>query len=153
MIPVFAGQVKSIRSVMENNKKIIAATFILLRHSGEMLMQLRDSKSKRYPNSWCFPGGTVEPNEEEVVTIVREVKEEYELDVRESDCKELMVHDLSYGVSAKVFVCRVSDDQKPVLHEGAAMQWMKIDEIKKLQLGFEQEKIIPKLEGFLQAQE
>ena len=33
------------------------------------------------------------------------------------------------------------------------MKWMKLDEIKKLRLGFEQEKIIPKLEKFLRNEE
>ncbi|TAL56942.1 MAG: NUDIX domain-containing protein [Bacteroidetes bacterium] len=129
--------------------RVTAATFIIVRPSKEILMQLRDADSKRYQNSWCFPGGTVEPDEDEIKTIIREIKEEYELDMDAEDCKELMIHDLSYGVSAKVFVCTPDADQNPVLHEGADMKWMKLDEIKKLQLGFEQEKIIPKLEEFL----
>lgn len=129
--------------------RITGATFIILRRSGEMLMQLRDGNSKRYPNTWCFPGGTIEPNEDEMKTVIREMKEEYELDVNGQDCKELMVYDLSYGVSAKVFICMINCHQNPILHEGAGMKWVKLSEIKTIQLGFEQEKIIPKLEGFL----
>lgn len=133
--------------------KITGVTFIIIRPSGEMLMQLRDVYSKRYPNTWCFPGGTIEPGEDEIKTVVREIKEEYKLNIGTGNCKELMIYDLLYGVSAKVFICTVYDEQNPVLHEGADMKWMMLDEIKKLPLGFEQEKIIPKLEGFLRPQE
>ena len=98
---------------------------------------------------WCFPGGTIEPVEDEIKTVIREIKEEYELIIGIEDCKELMTYDLSYGVSVKVFACMYYKDQEPILHEGADMRWLKLDEIKKLQLGFEQEKIIPKLEEFL----
>ena len=67
-------------------------------------MQLRDANSKRYSNFWCFPGGTIEPNEDEIQAVVREIKEEYELELSAENCKELVVYDLSYGVSSKVFI-------------------------------------------------
>jgi len=129
--------------------KITGVTFIIVRDSGEMLMQLRDTNSKRYPNTWCFPGGTIESNEDEIKTVVREIKEEYELDLNKEDCCELTTYDLSYGVSCKVFVCKIKNKQEAIMHEGADMKWMKLDEIKKIQLGFEQENIIAKLEKYL----
>jgi mutator protein MutT len=129
--------------------RITGATFIIIKDLNEILMQLRDNNSKRYPNMWCFPGGTIEPNENEIETVIREIKEEYELIIDEVDCKELMIHDLSYGVSAKVFICVISNNQNPILHEGADMKWVKLLEIKNMKLGFEQEKIIPRLEEFL----
>ncbi len=129
--------------------KITGATFIIIRPTKEILMQLRDGNSKRYPNAWCFPGGTIEPNEDEIKTIIREIKEEYELNIDAESCKELMIYNLSYGVSAKVFICIYNKNQEPILHEGAGMKWMRLEEIKNIQLGFEQDKIIPKLEEFL----
>ncbi len=130
-------------------KKITGVTFIIFRPSGEILMQLRDENSKRYKNTWCFPGGTPESGEELLTTAMREAKEEYEIEVKAENCKELMIYDLSYGVSAKVFVCLVNQNQTPKLNEGLDMKWMKLEEIKSLQLGFEQEKIIPEIEKFL----
>ncbi|MBU6142051.1 NUDIX domain-containing protein [Patescibacteria group bacterium] len=133
-------------------QRVTGATFIILNDSGEMLMQLRDNHSKRFPNTWCFPGGTIELNESELTTVTREIKEEYELELSEAACYELMAYTLSYGSACKVFVCRVQNYQKPVMHEGAEMKWMKIDEIKKIPLGFEQGEILPKLEIFLKIQ-
>jgi 8-oxo-dGTP diphosphatase len=145
------AQERNIRNVAENNmNKITGATFIIMRDSKEMLMQLRDNNSKRYPNTWCFPGGTIEPEENEIKTVIREIKEEYELDIKENDCTELMIYDLSYGVSAKVFICKCDGNQNPVLHEGADMKWVNLKEIQNMQLGFEQEKIMPALENYLQ---
>ncbi len=133
-----------------NMNKITGVLFIIIRTSGEILMQLRDNNSKRYPNMWCFPGGTKEPCESDIRTVIREVKEEYELNIGAEDCEELMIYNLSYGVSVKVFICKVTGKQSPVLREGADMKWMKLDKIKKLKLGFEQETIIITLEEFLQ---
>ena len=130
--------------------KITGVTFIALNPAGAMLMQLRDAHSERYPNMWCFPGGTIDSNEEPSETVIREIKEEYELVIKESDCTELMVYNLPYGVSAKVYVCRLAQGQTPVLNEGADMKWMEMEEIEKLQLGFGQQVILPELKEYLQ---
>lgn len=116
--------------------RITGVTFVIIRPSWEILMQLRDGNSK-------------ESSEDELKTVIREIEEEYGLIIDTKDCKELMVYELNYGVSAKVFICMCDEDKKPVLHEGADMKWMRLDDIKKIKLGFEQEKIIPKLEKFL----
>ncbi len=132
--------------------KRTGVTFIIVNPSKQILMQLRDSNPKqRYSNMWCFPGGTIEKGEKETETVIREIKEEYELIMEQKDCYELMIYNLSYGVSAKVFVCFILNNQNPVFNEGAAMQWMNLNQIKKIKLGFEQEKIIPELEKFLKS--
>lgn len=101
---------------------------------------------------WCFPGGTIEPNEDSLATVIREAKEEYNLEIRDTDCEKLMIYDLPYGISVEVFLCRLQQNQNPTLNEGADMRWMEMDEIKNLQLGFGQEVILPRLKEFLQIQ-
>lgn len=64
-------------------------TFILLRPSGEILMQLRDDGKGRqipYPDMWCFPGGGKDEGETYLKTTLREVREEYELDIDADSC-------------------------------------------------------------------
>ncbi len=129
--------------------KTTGVIFIIIRPSGEMLMQLRDGNSTRYPHMWCFPGGSVDEGEEPVFTVIREIDEEYELKIRPEHCQKLMEYTLSYGSNVVVFVCNVDADQRTVMHEGADMRWMRFDEIKKIELGFEQKQIHPKLEIFL----
>ena len=112
-------------------------------------MQLRDNNIQRYPNMWCFPGGTIEGGEDVLSTIIREAKEEYEVNLESKNCRFLMEYELPYGSIAKVYVCKMDDSQYPKMHEGAEMKWMKIDEIKNFSLAFEQNVIIPYLEKFL----
>lgn len=133
------------------------AMFIILRPDGTVLMQLRDAKSKFYPNMWCFPGGGCSGDEEPIDTVIREAKEEYGLNLEKSTCRFLMEYQLllpeNYCPTAYIFICPIDLEQEPILNEGVDMKWMKINEIKKIELGFEQKIIIPKLEEFLRFRE
>ncbi len=45
-----------------------------------------------------------------------------------------------------VFICPIDHTQEPVLHEGADMKWMTLDEIKNIDIGFFQNDIVEMLE-------
>lgn len=122
--------------------------FLLMRSDKKILMQLRDDRSAFFKNMWCFPGGACDPGEDYIDTAIREAYEEYEITVEKEDCFLLMKRILD---KMHIFICQVHDDQKPVLKEGADMQWMSIEEIKKLVLGFDQDDIVLKLEAYLAA--
>lgn len=89
---------------------------------------------------WCLPGGGSEDGENYEKTLLREIKEEYDLDLRLEQCTYLMDY---HDGADKVYICKVNSDQEAKLKEGLAMKWMTIDEIEKLELGFHQEGIIP----------
>lgn len=133
---------------MEN--KISGVTFILVNSGGQILLQFRDQYSKHYQNMWCFPGGSLERNETPLQALLREVKEEFNIILDLDKCTELMRHDLPYDESVLVFVCKVARDQLTELHEGKAIRWFEMDDIKNTELGFEQNKVVvPVLEKFL----
>lgn len=135
------------------NEKHTSSTFIPVRQSGEILMQLRDDGNGKiipYPNMWNFLGGGVEGNESNIEAAVREAKEECNLEVGADSYRLIFVYDHDNTVSDHVYVCDVSSSWEPEMNEGREMRWMKLEEVKNLQLGFEQEKIIPELEKFLQ---
>jgi 8-oxo-dGTP diphosphatase len=70
--------------VDENTSKAIGATVVLRRPDGTILMQLRDDgrgTSIPYPNMWNFPGGAVEPDEEPFDAAIREIAEEFEINL------------------------------------------------------------------------
>lgn len=113
--------------------------FALIRDN-KVLMQQRDENCKRFPLMWCLPGGGSEEGESYETTLLREIKEEYDLDLKLEQCTQIMDYN---GGADKVYLCIVNSDQEPEPREGLAMKWMTIDEIEKLELGFHQDGIIP----------
>lgn len=128
--------------------KPTSATVLLQRPDGSILMQLRDDGGGTpipYPNTWNFPGGIVEPPETPVEAAVREIAEEFEINLDAADCEEVWRYAHAHAASDHIFLCKVPADTKPVLHEGAACAWKTLDEIAKLDLGFDQAKIVGRM--------
>ncbi len=119
--------------------------FALIRDN-KILMQQRDGNCKRFPFMWCLPGGARDEGEDYNTTLLREIKEEYDLDIKIEQCSYIM--DYHEGAD-KVYACHISPDQEPILKEGLSMRWMTIDEIEKIELGFHQDGIIPDLKGIV----
>ena len=137
---------------MRNNAIKTGVTFILTRPNGEILMQQRDDGQGRkipYLNMWCFPGGGREEKEDYLATVVREVLEEYSIELQREQCALIGKYDHDDIVNDNLFVCRVDGTAEPILREGRSMRWMKIQEIEKLSLAWEQNKIIFLLKKYL----
>ncbi|MFH1585823.1 MAG: NUDIX domain-containing protein [archaeon] len=57
---------------------------IVLQSDGKVLLQLRDNiESIPHPNKWGLFGGTLEEGESHLQTIIREIKEELEINLEE----------------------------------------------------------------------
>ena len=128
-----------------------AITVILMQPSGHMLMQLRDNgkgKAILYPEMWCFPGGGCDPGESPVQTVVREIYEEFHLHVDPAQCKYIStyIHD---HMDDHVYLCRIKENAKPQLHEGKAMAWKRLTGIKKINLAWQQNQILPAIEKYI----
>ena len=54
----------------------------VIKQGDKYLIGLRSENAKYFPLHWDFPGGKLEPDEDPFEGIVREVKEETNLDVR-----------------------------------------------------------------------
>lgn len=119
--------------------------FALIRDN-KILMQQRDENCKKFPLMWCIPGGGCEEGENYERALLREVKEEYGIDLKLDQCTHLMNYNTADN---RVYVCKITDSQEPKLNEGLSMKWMTIDEVEKLHLGFHQEGIIPNLRKIL----
>lgn len=126
-------------------KKPICATALLQRPNGSILMQLRDDGNGTpipCPNMWNFPGGVVEPYEKPIEAAIREMAEEFEIIIDATDCEVIWKYTHDHAAIDHIFLCKVSADTKPILHEGADWAWMTLPEVAKLDLGFEQVKIV-----------
>jgi 8-oxo-dGTP diphosphatase len=132
-----------------------AVTVVLTKPSGEILMQLRDDGNGNvipYPNMWNFPGGAIEEGEAYIDTAVREMEEEFELKINPDNLKLVWTYGHDNTKNDYVLAGNVDSNAKLVLHEGADMQWFTLEQIKKLELGFEQAKILPYVEQFLKSE-
>lgn len=109
-------------------------------------MQLRDMNSARFPNMWCFPGGTCDPGEKFTVTAIREIAEEFDVSICNDDLELLFLRD---NEQTATFICHVRQDCKPALNECAAIEWMSIEQVEKIPLGFGHEEIIQPLKEYL----
>jgi 8-oxo-dGTP diphosphatase len=63
------------------NPKPVLVTAALIKSGNKILIAQRNPDAKNQPNKWEMPGGKVELGEDPKDTIVREIKEELDMDV------------------------------------------------------------------------
>lgn len=81
------------------------------------------------PLKWEFPGGKVEPGEDEALAIVREIREELQLDI--TVCARLEAVEYAYPsfrIRLVPFTAEVAGGELSLL-EHAAAKWVSVDEL------------------------
>jgi 8-oxo-dGTP pyrophosphatase MutT (NUDIX family) len=106
-----------------------AAAAIILVGSDGYLLQLRDPRPDIwYPGHWGLFGGGIDPGEDPVQALARELREELELELREANFFARIDFDLAglrlqrYYRSYYVVPISRADLTRLVLHEGAEMR-------------------------------
>lgn len=119
-----------------------AVGFVIPNHEGKFLMQLRDNKpSIPYSGCWVFPGATVEEGEEPLGATLREIPEEFEIDVELADVVFIGGYTRDDGVEC--FIYAYLGGKVPTkITEGQKFQFFSLEEIKDLPLGFQQNKFL-----------
>ena len=105
---------------------VLVAAAALVDNDGRVLVQQRP-KGKNMAGLWEFPGGKVEPGERLEQSLIRELKEELDIDVTEACLAPFTfashVYDDFY-LLMPLFVCRVWQGMpRPV--EEQALKWMR----------------------------
>ena len=108
-----------------------------------------------FKNYWCLPGGHIDPYENAEAAVIREVKEETNIDINpkfltymDEIFPELKIHNvvLMYFGNAKG---KVEADPKEVSETG----WFSLEEAGKLELAFNHNKALSVFRDFIQENE
>lgn len=118
---------------------------IIRNDSGEILIVKRHPKSKTDPEMWELPGGKVEKGEHFADALVREIKEETNLDVNVGDFCEAVQNDYSHKRTVQLMM--YLDDVEgsvEISEEHTEYMWASIEKIKSLELSSSFKKVLEK---------
>ncbi|MCK3683888.1 (deoxy)nucleoside triphosphate pyrophosphohydrolase [Maribellus sp. YY47] len=111
---------------------IRVACAIIIQKGKILLAQNRADSDHAF--QWEFPGGKIRDHETEEECIVREIKEELELEILVVMKLEPIEHDYGHKQIRLIpFVCSVTGGEM-VLNDHQSIKWCKPDEILKLDL-------------------
>lgn len=125
--------------------KLIVACEAYIVHDGKVLMHKRAEDKKKFPGFWIGPGGHVDEGEDVLTAVIREVKEETGVLVKEKDVTLKVLafhHHLDRGEvwMEYLFSAKIPSDQKVKSTAEGKSGWIKVDELMKLEKVFEPSK-------------
>ena len=110
---------------------ILVACALIINKQNKLFAARRSSKMS-LPLKWEFPGGKVEPNESVEHCLIREIREE--LNVEIEIVKELPANKHSYSsitIQLNPFICKIVRG-KVILSEHMEFKWLSADELLDL---------------------
>jgi 8-oxo-dGTP diphosphatase len=132
-------------SYNKNNKLHIVAVVAVIRNNlGKYLVLKRSEKEIAYPGLYTFPGGKVEDNDTIEETLINEVKEEANLDLKPG---KILLKDKSFirpdDQTVKVFsyLCEVvNSDNVKISDDFTDYKWVSFEDLKNIShVGIEDE--------------
>jgi len=114
----------------------LAASAIIVRGDGRVLIGRRNDLKKIAPGLWETIGGKIENNETAEECIRREIWEEIRSGVDSLEFFRHYVYRLSpeFEVRTEVFIVRLTDDPSPNEEDFSQIRWIKCDEMKTYNL-------------------
>jgi mutator protein MutT len=108
-----------------NSKKQSYADAIIRNDKGEILLLRRSITDTFHPDCWSLPGGKIEKDEAPELAVVREVKEETNLDVNSATL--LLTKEIENG-SIFYFLCEVKDLSTIILDNDEHISYIFIEQ-------------------------
>ncbi len=118
---------------------------IIKNDNNEILIVKRHPKSKTDPEMWELPGGKVEEGEFFTDALVREIKEETNLNVNVGDFAEAIQNDYSHKRTVQIMMyLDVEDGEVKISEEHTDWMWADIKKIRTLDVSTSLEKMLKK---------
>jgi len=109
---------------------MLRVTCAIIIHNEKILICQR-SNTMSLPLKWEFPGGKVEPGEDETRTIVREIKEELHLDIEVTKRLQPVEHDYpAFRIRLVPFIAKMIGGEL-LLEEHADARWIAVNELNR----------------------
>jgi len=90
-------------------KKVVYVTSAILLDGGNRIFMTKRPEDKIYPGFWEFPGGKIEAGESPEEALIREMKEEVDVDISPGDLTpfEFISHNYpEFHVIVLLYICR-----------------------------------------------
>jgi 8-oxo-dGTP diphosphatase len=132
-------------SYNKNNKlHIVSVVAVIRNNEGKYLVLKRSEREIAYPGMYTFPGGKIEDNDTIEETLIKEAKEEANLDLKPG---KILLKDKSFirpdDQTVKVFsyLCEVKNsDNIKISDDFTDYKWVTSEELKKIShVGIEDE--------------
>jgi len=131
-------------------RTILVSAVIMVDVDGRILLAQRP-KGKSMAGLWEFPGGKVETGETPERALIRELKEEIDIDITEACLAPFTFASHTYEdfhLLMPMFLCRRWDGIiQP--REGQALKWVRIDRLKDYPMPPADEPLIAMIRDFL----
>lgn len=130
------GEVLDRDTIHKNNIMHLEVYCIIINNKREILLQKRAACKKHNPNVYALTAGHVETGEDLRTAMVRELKEELSLDVKEEDLKVYMdrmikIREKNSNVSYYFYIICNKKEDDFILQEDevSEVKWFTVDEL------------------------
>jgi len=116
---------------MSQEEKIIGVTqkAIVIRGDGKFLAILRSKTAPSYPEAWDLPGGELDYGEDPMGGIIREIKEETGLDVKNLKPFDTYGRENPVGFWVTIaYSCEAVTDEVTLSYEHSEFKWVNREE-------------------------
>lgn len=120
---------------MAGIKLTLVVACALVDADGRVLLAQRPP-GKALAGLWEFPGGKVEPGEGPEATLIRELKEEIGITVKESCLAPLAFASHAYDdfhLLMPLYICRRWEDQV-IAREGQNLAWVRVNKLRDYEM-------------------
>ena len=121
--------------IIDPKQLIIVASVALINSDNQILIAQRP-KEKHLSGLWEFPGGKVEKNESPENTLIRELKEELNVNINQKCVAPLTFSEFDYkefNLLLLLYVCRRCDGD-PESMENNPIKWVKSNKLREYKM-------------------
>ncbi|MDA0764769.1 MAG: 8-oxo-dGTP diphosphatase MutT [Proteobacteria bacterium] len=132
-------------------KKLIIVAAIALIDADDQVLIAKRPKKKHLSGLWEFPGGKVEKNESPENALVREIKEELNININNKCIAPLTFSEFKYeefNLLLLLYICRRWDGT-PMSMENNSIRWVKANKLREYNMPPADDSLIYSLQDLL----